>query len=450
MPLTPTAAKGQIGLMLEGTPGEQQLLAPTVAAATQTGIAAPTGSTGMRLRVLITGWTSSGSYTINGVGTPGNTETHNVPTPTAQQVQSGQTYSDEYPSINAYTAITNITTTGGVTGAIIYVGGIQASKFLIPCVFKSTRKTPLYSPNEHTGLMARDKRMLQIINETTIDQFDQDLYGDLSLWWPYLMMGAPTATVTIPAVPLSIVAAATIVASMTIASQPTAPGMKLIITATTFTGSPSLTISGTSYGLATTETITITANGTYYSSSVYSAITSIGGATNGTTVAVTGVFAWQSTFNGEQSQYTAALEYFDGTGSYIHPFTFLTEGVFDAKVNGETKLTTKGRAQNKIPIGDRTTSPLNVNRITSLGQPLSDMAMVGWMTLLYTDPITGTAGTTQYLEVEELKVTLKTPIEPHYTFTNVQTYNRAYSLKRECMVDLTIDFRDLVQSSKRK
>lgn len=444
MPLTPTAAKGQIGLMLEGTAGEQQLLAPTAIAATITGITAPSGSTGMRFHLVLTNWTASGSLTITGTGTPNSTETINVPTPTAQQLQSAQTYSFDYLSVNAYTAITNITSTG-CTNGILTVGGIQAAKFLIPCTFKSTRKVPLYSPNEHTGLMARDKKLVQVVNETTIDQFDQDLYGDLSLWWPYLMMGAPVSTATIPAAPLSVVTSTTLSATLTIANQPTAPGMKLIIVVTSFTGNPSITINGTSYGLATSETITFTANGTYYSSNVYSALTSITSATNATNVVITGVFGWSLKFNGEQSQYTSALEFFDGTGSWSHPFSFITDGDFDSKVNAETKLTSKGKAQNKIAIGDRTTTPLNVNRITSLGQPLSDMPLVGWQTAIYVDPITGTPQSTVYVEVEAFKVTLKATIEPHYTFTNSQTFNRAYSLKRECTFTSTIDFRDLVQ-----
>src|SRR5215469_7481914 len=147
--------------------------------------------------------------------------------------------------------------------------------------------------------MARDLKMIQTHNDTSIDNFDSEFYGDLSLYWVYLLIGSPTWT-TLPSVALSVVAAATITASMTIANQPTAPGMKLILVFTGFTGNPSVTITGTSYGVSgTSETITPTGNGTYYSTNVYSALTTIGGSTNGTTLAVTGVFGWKGSVTGE-------------------------------------------------------------------------------------------------------------------------------------------------------
>ncbi|MFL5626383.1 MAG: hypothetical protein ACJ788_12395 [Ktedonobacteraceae bacterium] len=445
MPLTPTSAVGRVGIVIEGTSGEQVLLAPVVAIATNTGIAAPTGSTGMKLHVYIKAWLTSGSFTILGTGTPASTETVTVPAPTAQQLQAGATF--EYVSVNNYTAITNITTTGGVTGALLSVGGIQAAKFNIPTTkFVSKRKVPKHSPNEFTGLMARDKKLIDQINETSIDSFDTDFYGDLSLYWVYLMLGVPNWT-TVPAAPVSIVASATITASMTIAAQPTAPGMKLIVTVTGFTASPSLTIIGTSYGLTVTETITPTANGTYYSANVYSAITSIGGTINATNVTVTGVFGWKGTVTEEATSQTAAIEHFDGSASWTHPFSYMTDGDMTIKVKGEVGLTLKGMAQDKIAIGDRTTNPLQVSRVTSLGIPLADLPVAGWQTQVYLDAITGTAQTTVFLDAdEEIKIALKTPVEQHHTFNNTQNFTRAYPNKEECTVNLTYDIINLLQN----
>src|SRR5581483_11213682 len=385
MSLTPTASKGTVGLMIEGTSGEVTLLAATTGQATITGITAPSGSTGMRLHILISSWLTSGTFTINGTGSPSNSETVTVAAPTAQQTQSPQLANFEYVSTNAYTAITNITTTGGLSAAntIFVVTGIQASKFLIPITsFKSQHKMPTYSPNEHSGLMARDKRLIATHNETTIDNLDSDYYGDLSLYWVYMLLGSPTWS-TLPASPLSVVASATITASMTIANQPTAPGMKLIITASGFTGNPSLTINGTSYGLTTSEVITITGNGTFYSANTYSAITSIGGSTNGTTVVITGVFGWKGTVTSEATRQTAAVEHFDGSASWTHPFVAATDGDITLSTKGEAKLTMKCLAQDKLPIGDRTTNPLQVNRTTALGTPLADLPVAGWQTLVY-------------------------------------------------------------------
>lgn len=447
MPLTPTAAKGSVGLMIEGTSGMQTLLATTAVIATITGITAPSGSTGMKFYVRISGYTASGSFTITGTGTPNNSETVTVATPTAQQQQSAQTATFDYVSVNAYTAITNITTTG-LTNGFITVYGIQAAKYNIPTTkFKSTRKVPLYSPNQYSGLMARDLHMIQTHTECSIDSFDSEFYGDLSMWWLYLLVGSPSWS-TLPASPLSVVAAATIASSMTIANQPTAPGMKLILVFTGFTGNPSVTITGTSYGVTTTETITPTANGTYYSANVYSALTTIGGSTNGTTLAVTGVFGWKGTATSEGNRSTAALEHFDGVGSWVHPFTFATEGEFSVTTGGATH-TLKGMAQDKLAVGDRTTNPLQVSRSTSVGFPVTDLPMAGWQTNVYLDDITGTAGTTIFLDTEEeIKINIKAPVEHHWTFNNLQTFTRAYPLKYECTFDTTYDLLNLLQSEK--
>lgn len=450
MPLQATSAKGTVGLMIEGTSGEVSILPATAGAATiNSGFTQPSGSTGMRLHVLISGWLTSGTFTITGTGTPGNSEGPiTVAAPTAQQTQSPQLANFEYVTTNAYTAITSITTTGGLSAAntTFVVKGIQASKFLIPVTaFKSQHKVPIYSPNEHSGLMARDKKLIATHNEATIDTFDSDYYGDLSMYWVYMLLGIPTF-VTLPAAPLSVVASATIVASMTIANQPTAPGMKLIIVASGFTGNPSITISGTSYGVATSEVVTITANGTYYSANVYSALTSIGGTTNGTTLVITGVFGWKATVTSEATRQTAAVEHFDGSASWTHPFVCATDGDVTISTKAEAKLTMKCIAQDKLPIGDRTTNPLQTNRTTSLGTPLSDLPVAGWQTLISLDPITGTAGATPNQDIdEEIKIVVKAPVEPHWTFANLQEFSRAYPIKPEYTVECTYDVLNLLQ-----
>lgn len=447
MALTATSSKGTVGIMIEGTSGMQQLLAPVAASATTTGISAPSGSTGMKLLIRFTSWSASGTFTVNGTGSPNSSDGPiTLPAPTAQQTQGG-TYSFDYVTTNNYTAITNVTTTGGATGATIAVYGIQAAKYNVPVTkYVTKRKVPKYSPNEFSGLMARDKKLIDTLNETSIDSFDSDFYGDLSLYWVYAMLGSPSWA-TLPAAPLSVVASGTLVATLTIANQPTAPGMKLIIAVSTFTGNPSLTITGTSYGLTTTETITPTANGTYYSANVYSAITTITSATNATTVAITGVFAWKGTVNGEATRQTLATEHFDGSASWIYPFGFMTDGVMTIKTKDSASLTLKGMAQDKIAIGDRTTNPLQTSRVTSLGVPLGDLPVAGWQTQVYIDAITGTAGTTVFLDAEEeIKITIQAKVDHKYTFNNQQTFTRAYPNKPECLVDLSYDIINLLQN----
>src|SRR6266581_3534639 len=221
MPLTPTAAKGQTNIAIEAVSGETITMAATPVAATiSAGITQPSGgSVGSRLRVILFGWTAGGTITITGTGVPNNTEVATV----------------DYESVNLYTAITNFQCSAPLVtgGGVLVVKQCQGGKFNIPdTAFKSGRKVPTYSPNEHSGVMARDKKIIATVNEPDIGTWDSDFYGDLSLYWVYLMVGSPT-WVTIPAAPLSVVASATITAAMTIANQPTAPGMKLIIVAST-------------------------------------------------------------------------------------------------------------------------------------------------------------------------------------------------------------------------
>jgi len=453
-----TSAKGAVNVVIEasGSPGEQLLLASTAVIATITGITAPTGSTGMRFRIKITNWTTSGTVTVTGTGTPASTETYNIAAPTAQQTQSPQLADNEYVTVNAYTAITNITTTG-LTNGTITVYGIQAGKFNLPCVMKSQSKPKIYSPNEHSTLIERDKKILRLPQETTIDEIKQDAYGDLSLWFPYAMMGPPSTTASIPATPTSLKTTTAVSGSpISLTTQPTAPGMTLIftVTASSAVGTIVITAGTNRYGQTVTETITANGNGTngngtYYSSNVYSAVPSSGisftGLTSGS-VAVTGAFGWSLTFLSGANKSTMALEWFDGVGSWTHPFCLMTEGSFDAKVLTEIAITAKGVAQDKLAIGDRTTTPLSgTNRISAIGTSLNDIPMVGWQSAVWVDPITGTPATTSYADLQELKVDLKQPDEHHYTFTNSYRFNRAYAAKREITVDATLNFIDQLQ-----
>lgn len=443
MPILATSAKGVINVMMEANPGEQLLLAETAITATITGITAPSGSTGMRFLIRVRNWTTSGSLTVTGTGTPGNTETFTVAAPPSQPQQNSQLSAYQVVTVNSYTAITNITTTG-LTNGLITVWGIQSGKYQLPGTMTSNRVVKVYSPNEHNSLIEQDKKVMHLTAAPVFD-IKQDAYGDLSLWWPYMAMGAPTTTATIPASPTSLFAATSLSASQTLTTPPSAPGMKLIIAITAFSVAGTLTISGTVNGVAnTTETVSVVGNGTYYSSNVYQAATvTITNSGTTATMAVTGVFGWQYTFLTSANLYSAAVEWYDGAGSWTHPFCIAEEADFDAKVQAEIALNLKGKCQDKLLIGDPTTTPLTgINRVASLGVNLSDEPMVGWQTLVYLDDITGTPMTTSQVNVQELKISGKIPQEEHYTFTNSQTFNRAYAVKRSYMIDATLDFVD--------
>lgn len=452
MSLTPTVAKASVNVAIESANGEQIMMPATPVAATiSAGITQPTGgSVGSRVHLILFGWTAGGTITINGTGVPGNTEVATVPTPSAQQLQSPQLANFEYESVNLYTAITNFQCSAGLVtgGGVLVVKQCQGGKFNVPVTaFKSAHKMPTHSPNEHNGLMARDKKIIATTNDTAIDTWDSDFYGDLSLYWVYAMVGAPT-WVSIPAAPTSLFAAAAITASQSLSTQPTAPGMVLIFTITAFTIAGTITIAGTSYGLHVTEAISITAAGTYYSKNVYSAVDASGitNATTAATMAITGVFGWWGTATSESIRQTEVVEHFDGSASWTHPGTALSDGEMTIPNKNEVKLTLKGIAQDKLPIGDRTTNPLNVSRVASIATPLTDMPVAGWQTQVYIDAITGTAGTTVFADPdEEIKVAIKAGVDPHWTFNNQQEYTRVYTQKPECAVDVTYDIINLLQ-----
>ncbi len=128
-----TSATGVVNIVIEpsGYPGEQLLLAATPIVATITGFSAPIGSTGNRLHIKITGWDASGTFTVTGVGSPLNTETYTVAAPTTQQSQSPQLADFEIVTVNSYTSITNVTTTG-ITNGVMTIIMRMVNRICIP------------------------------------------------------------------------------------------------------------------------------------------------------------------------------------------------------------------------------------------------------------------------------------------------------------------------------
>jgi hypothetical protein len=452
MALTPTTAKGTVGLMMESAgSGFQPILAATPIASSITGLTALTGSTGMRLYIRITNWTTAGTISVSGTGIPASTEgPYTVAAPTAQQVQSPQLASFDLVTTNVYATGSSPTiTTTGMANAIVAVYGIQGPKYGVPVTaFKSDRKVPEVSPLEHNGRMARDNHLIATQNETTIDTFDSDFYPDTSLYWPELMIGIPSWT-TIPATPTALFPATALASTQSLTTQPTAPSMKLVLTVTSFTVAGTITLNGTSWGIPTSEIISITGNGTYYSANSYTAIATNGivNATTAATLAIGGIFCFQGIVNEEAVRATAAVEFFDGSASWVHPFSAMTEGDITITAKGEAKLTLKGIAQDKLAIGDRTTNPLQVNRTVALANGAGDVPIAGWQTVVYIDPITGTPQTTVLTDAdEEIKISIKAPVEPHWTFNNQQPFTRAYPGKPECTATMTYDVLNLLQN----
>ncbi|HEY7414468.1 MAG TPA: hypothetical protein VH593_04695, partial [Ktedonobacteraceae bacterium] len=415
-----TPARSQCNICIENAgAGETSLILNQAIAATITLPSLPSsGISGFRVHVQIINNTASGTLSFTGFDINGNATTaENVSfnaIPSAR-LQSASIARFDYVSDQVFGAgtVVTIATTGGTNGTVT-AGAIQAGKYLLPITFKGGNKTSNYSPNEATGLIEKDTKILQGTREVSIDNMDQDLYPDTSIWWAYVLMGIPQIT-TLPGTPTTLLATTAIASTLTLTTPPTAPAMRLILTITSFSHAGTLTINGTTrYGVAVNEAISITANGTYYSSNSYASVTNItmtGGAAG--SVAVTGVFGWKYTWTSGGTQQTLATEHFDGSGSYVYPFSYYTDGDYDIDVKGNAKLTAKGMAQDKLPIGDRTTTPLSTNRVNALTVPV-ELPTMGWQHNTYLDAISGTPGTTLRNVDKTMKVSLKCPVEAKY------------------------------------
>lgn len=447
-----TAAKGTLGIVLENinNPGPQLLYSGPVSASfslTQQ----PTGSTGMRLYVLVQGNTTTGTVSIAGTGVGGGTPSETTPTiPIQGAGQALQVNDFEYVSTNVYATVnaSGVTTTG-LTNAKIIIYGIQAAKFLIPCVADIEDPYDYHNPVEARGLLDKETKSLQLIKKPAISKIDQALYPEDSLFAAYMGVSNNPTVATIPASPTSLATAA-VASPISLSTQPTAPGMCLIFTVTGASVAGTITITNgvNQYGIPVTETISASGNGTYYSKNVYSSVPASAITVTGLTgfsIAITGVYGWQYTFTPDlNSLYSAALEWYTGTDSTAVPQGYLTDLEFAFSTEKETTLSVKGGAWDLLPIGNRSTNPLSASLVSSLAQPL-DLPMVGWQTAIYVDALSGTPATTAYSSVTEGKVSIKVPQKPIYTATAIQNFNRLYRGQREAMLTAKIDFASLDQ-----
>lgn len=457
-----TAAKGQINICLEqlNNQGLQQLLVNAVAAASLSLTNQPVSSAvqGDRLVIWVMSAPTSGSIptiTIAGLDINGNAVTEGpiniaLANPAAQSAVVGKweyVTTHIFKTVNA-NGITTTNLTG--SGATITIQGAQAGKYLVPGVLKAKKKPEKFSPQEHRNLLDRHTHRVQTKNICTLDELSQTIYPENSLWLAYMLTGSVPTVTTLPATPTNLLAATAVAATMSLTSQPLSPGQAFILTVASTSVAGTIGISGTNqYGLPASETINVPANGagTYYSSNVYSAVSASGITTTGLTsgtLAITGVYGWQYTFLPGDTVYSAAIEAFTGVDSYILPWCMVDSGDIEFGMDKEAKLTAKGIMQDRLVIGDRTTTYLNTSRITALGQPL-DLPIVGWQSLVYIDTVESSAPSVAFGDLLECKMNFKSPQKPNWTSTNSQNYNRVNRGQRETTFSGKIDLTNVLQ-----
>jgi hypothetical protein len=431
-------------------PGRQTLLPETAIAATMSLTTQPNANVAsalMYLHVVVKGATASGTVAFAGKKADGTTTV--TETSTTLAAATVTTPNSEYCTQATFCTInaSGITVTG-LTGGTITIYGIYAASKLVPCNFNVTEKFDSFSANDHRGILWKDIRVQQLNKHVSLDKFDQALYPDTSLWWAFCNFGAsPTTTLIASAgsTPDSLLSSTAVSGTpQSLTTQPIAPGelLQFVVTGTSVKGT--IAIAGTNqYGVATTETIAASGNGTFYSQNVYSAVASSGititGLTSGS-VTISGFFAthWVFTMPADPIS-TIACAIFTGTDSAVYPFGIIDSGDFTMDVEKEIDITCKTTTQDRVAIGNRATNPLTTNLLPVYGQPI-DYPAAGWATLVYIDAISGTPGTTLYPDLLDVKLSTDTGAKPTYTAANQQVYSRFYRDPASMKFDATVDF----------
>ena len=469
-----SSALGSIGFAFEpiAAPGEQvdtppggasdvSILSYSAVAASFSATNQPTGSGGMRCHIYVYNNTATGTVTIAGKDIAGNAISETTPTiPIAPvQPQSQETGRFDYVTTNVYAQINaSGITTSGLTGGNLKVGGIYGAKFQLPGTLKVVSKYGEYSPDEHRGLGDRHSHKVQTIKDVDVE-LDTAIYPDSGLWIPYTMLNSvtnPSTPTTSPGSPVTCLAATAVAASMSLTTQPTAPGMKLILVVAASTAVGTIGIAGKDvFGNNISETITagitalgaVNGNATYYSSNIYSLVNASGITTTGLTsgtLAITAVFAWNRNFLPAISTFTQTLEWFTGSESATVPFTDLSEYEFDFDVQKEFVLKCKGIAQDRLPIGNRSTTPLTISQVVALSQQV-DRPDASWACQVFIDPISGTPGTTSFGSMLNGKIKITQPTEGVHSLQNKQVYTQVARGKWEIALDAKLIYDNILQ-----
>lgn len=460
MPIT--AAKGQINLILEAlaNQGMTPLLVNAAPSASMSLTTQPVVSSvsGSRLCVwvMFAPTAGNGTFTLTGTDIGGNSLSEGpitVPAPNVN-AQNGVVGKFEYVTTKIFKTInaSGLTTTNlSGTGALITVQGVQGAKFLIPGKLKCKKKLDKFKAKEHRNLLDAVTSNVQTLNKTTLEELSQVVYPENSLWVAYMITGSVPTITTVPVSPTSKLTSTAVSGSpLSLSTQPVAPGEMLIFAFSGTAVAGTVAVSGTDInGNALSETVTIPASnsGNYYTQNVYKSVSASGITITGLTagsITITGVFGYQYVFLPGDVVYSATIEAYTGVDSFSLPWVMLEEATFEFGMDKEFMLVTKGIAQDRLVIGDRTASFLNTNRITALGQP-GDTPMVGWSSLVYIDLTAGAVPTTTFGDLLDGKIMLKSPQKPGWTATNSQNYNRVNRGQRETTFDAKIDLTNVLQ-----
>ncbi len=451
-------ALGSLGLALEpqATPGELvNILAYSAVAATASAANQPSYSTGSRLHIYVYGNTATGTVTVAGKDINGNAATETTPTiPIMVTTGQNQEVSKfDYVTTATYASInTSGITTTGLTNSNIKIGQMPSAKVLLPATVSIEKTVGDHSPVEFRALPDLHTHEIQTSTKADVT-IEQTLYPDSSMWAPYMIMNSatnPTTPTTTPGSATVLLAATAVSGSpLSLTTQPTAPGMRLILVIVSASVLGTVVIAGTDArtGEAVTETIAGSTNGTFYSANTYSGVNASGLTITGftsATLAITGVFGWNRTFIPSLTPQSASVEFYTGTDSVIAPYTCLEELTFEFDSEKDLKVTSKGIAQDRLIIGNRTTNPMSTSQVNTLAQPM-DPPLAGWQCQVYLDPLTNAAGTTIFGDMISGKISIKVPLKEIYKLDGNQYFNIVYRKKISIDFEGKIDYTNVLQ-----
>ncbi len=448
----PNAPKGYSGAVLEaGTSlGLYQLLNPTAISAlpvSLTNAIPAAATTGMHILVRAYNHTASGTITLTGTA-PNSLAVAAETTTTLPVLESPGQYAD-YTTAAIFGAINSsgVTLGSGLTGGTIVLFGIQAAKRLIVGELKLTDKRKDYPVVQQRGTLAESH--MAALAESWDPEWDYscDFMPDNCMWIVQAGINSAPSSTNLPSVGVAVLASTSIVSASnaSAATQPTAPGMILqCVIAGTPTTAATVSITGTNlYGETITEVVvpSTKTNGTYQSQNVFASVAASGivwGAFGAGTLTVNGFFGFQLTAQTADTLSSVAFYQYDSEGNYVAPYGLCNEWSLDIGIEKEAKVTAKGICQAICLVGNTNS---NSQQGPTFAQP-QDEAVTGWRTQVWIDGISGTPGTTQQLDVQEVKIVCQNPWKQlHTSWGNppVLYWNRAYRGRRKIAIEMKLD-----------
>jgi hypothetical protein len=450
----PNAARGYTTAVIESTfGGMQPLLADTAVSALPASLTSSTAltaaNTGMMLLIIVYGHTASGTIGIAGTAPLSLAAVTSTTTTLEVRPQGDNPYAVYLtPEVYGAVSASGVTLGSGLTNGRIVIYGIQAPTRLIPGEIKINDKRKDYHVVQQRGTFAQSHMAPLVLTWEPDVEISADLQPDSTF---LLLPTGFSSTVTTTALPVGgtvLLASTSVVTGSTVSAttQPTVPGMVVQIT---LAGGPATaatcSITGTNLDDEVVTEVVIPSSKTaqiYTSKTVWKTIAASGiafGAFGGSaTITVTGYFGWQFVAIPNDPMASVSLYQWDSVANKLVPWFLCNEWEINWGQEKEAKVALKGPAQIVGLVGDVS----NANQQGPAVVQSQDLAITGWSSVIYIDPLAGPAGTTLAGSTIEGKMMGKnnwTTIRTAQFYPPYAYFTRAYHNRHEFGLELTLD-----------